>query len=374
MTVAGIIFSDAHNTRLGSLLNERTLAAIPFAARYRLIDFPLSSMVNADIRNVGIIVKQNYHSLMNHIGSGAPWDLDRKNGGVQILPPFATKDNTDTVYKNRLEGLIANRTFLNDIKDDYIIMTSAAKIGSFDFKGLLDEHIKSGAKISVLYSDDPILSESSGFEREFISCDEEGHVTDGTQAAEKPEGMHYSLETYVVSRKDLLAIVNEAVRENKLSLRRDFFDPMMARGEMHAVKAKTTAVIINTVDDYLTASLALLDAKVRASLFKSENGPVMTKIKDSPPTVYGKDACVENSLISSGANIEGTVKNSIIFRGAHIGKDAVVDHCVVMQNAVISEGVELNYAVLDKNVYVSPGCRLSGYITHPFTAERDERI
>ncbi|MGI6206422.1 MAG: glucose-1-phosphate adenylyltransferase subunit GlgD [Anaerovoracaceae bacterium] len=373
MNLAGIIFSDEYNVIHNGLLNERTLAAVPYGARYRLIDFPLSCMVNAGVINVGIIVKKNYHSLMRHIGSGAPWDLDRKNGGVQILPPFATRDNNDTVYQNMLEGLIANRTFIRDLTQDYILITSVGKVGMVNYAKMFEAHIKSGARISLFCSDDPIISGAS-YKRPYIDCDGSGVVRAIRYADERPEGMSYWLNTFIISRKDLIDIINEATEEKKTSMRRDFFDPMIRRGEMYAFKCEETVSIISTVEDYLVSNLALLDQKVRDSIFKSPNGPVATKIKDSPPTKYGCDATVSNSLISSGADIEGTVKNSVIFRGVHIARDTEVDHCVIMQNSIISEGSSLNYAVLDKNVSVRSGCRLSGYITHPFIAERNERI
>ncbi|MDD6254714.1 MAG: glucose-1-phosphate adenylyltransferase subunit GlgD [Eubacteriales bacterium] len=372
MKSAGIIFSDEHDVDLDGLLKERTFAAVPYGARYRLIDFPLSNMVNSGIRNVGIIVRKNYHSLMNHVGSGMQWDLDRKNGGLQILPPFATKDNTDTVYQNRLEGLIANRTFLNDLKEDFVLITSAGKVGSMNFAKLLDCHIRSGARISLLCAENPIVG--SRFKRRYVGFDENNVIRRAEESLEKPDGMYYSLNTFVMSRDELQRIVSEAIEENKFSLRRDFFDPMIKKGEMCAFPVEETVSIINTVEDYLVSSMALLDPYVRSAIFKNHNGPVVTKIKDSPPTKYGPEACVSNALISSGAEIDGRVRNSIIFRGVHISRNADIDHCIIMQNSSVSEGASLNYAILDKNVSIGSRCRLSGYITHPFIAERNERI
>ena len=373
MSLAGLIFADAQESGLGRLLNERTQAAVPFGARYRLIDFALSNLVNANIQNVGIILKQNYHSLMNHVTSGSAWDLDRKNGGLQFLPPFATADNTDAVYKNRLEGLIANRTFLKDLNEDYILFTNAGYAANLDYAGMLDAHIRSGARATVMYVRKPAVR-SESVRSVFLRVDREQRVTDLDFDTTKQEGMVCSLESYIFNREELIRLIDEAVRMEKRSLRKDIIVPMIASGGLFGYEAKTSVLFIDSLQSYLEGSLALLEPEVRSDIFESENGPIITKIKDSAPAKYGAEAVVSNSLIASGAVVEGTVRNSVIFRGVRVEKGAEVDHCVLMQNAVISEGSNLSYAILDKNSFVEKDRKLAGYLTHPFMLDRGERI
>lgn len=146
----GIIFPNSYDSLVPELVAERLMASIPFAGRYRMVDFVLSSMVNAGIDNISVIVRKNYHSLMDHLGSGREWDLTRKNGGLNIVPPFAEK--TVKVYNGRVEALASILDFLKDQKEKYVIMSEANLAANFDFKAMLNAHIESGADVTLAYA------------------------------------------------------------------------------------------------------------------------------------------------------------------------------------------------------------------------------
>ena len=150
----GIIFPNSYDNLVPELVTERLMASIPFASRYRMVDFILSSMVNCGIGNVSIIVRKNYHSLMDHLGSGREWDLTRKNGGLNIVPPFAEKGVA--VYNGRVEALASIIAFLKSQKEKYVVMSDANIAVNFDFKALIDAHIESGADVTVAYKEEPI--------------------------------------------------------------------------------------------------------------------------------------------------------------------------------------------------------------------------
>ncbi len=376
MDLAAIVFSDTYGTELNNLVLRRTLAAIPFGARYRLIDFTLSNLVNSGIRNIGLVVKQNYQSLLGHIQSGREWDLDRKNGGLQILPPFSTEGNTEKVYKNRLEGLMANISYLRRLEEEYVIITGCDHVYNVNYSLAFDFHIQSGARITCLYANKPINPED-GRNLSWMTVTEAGDVTEILTSQDRPfPGAKLSLNTYIMKRRDLLEILNETYRSRHESFRHDIVDAMVKEGggQVRAVGTDERILFVNTVPGYLKSSLLLLDPDIRESLFRNEERPVITKVKDSPPTRYGPEARVSNSLIADGAIIDGTVRNSVIFRGVKIGSDAVVENCVVMQDTTVSDGVRLNYAILDKEVFIEPGRLLSGYLTRPFMVERNSRI
>jgi glucose-1-phosphate adenylyltransferase len=147
--LAGIIFGDSYDVDMKEMLEMRTLAGVPFGARYRVIDFLLSNMVNAGIKNIGVITTQKYLSLMKHVSAGAPWDLDRKNSGLTFLPPF-NSESIKTVYENRLEALQANISWLRDVEEEYILITVCNYVGNLDFSKMLEAHEKSGAMITAL--------------------------------------------------------------------------------------------------------------------------------------------------------------------------------------------------------------------------------
>ena len=374
MKLAGIIFADTYGVALDDLLLKRTLAAIPFGARYRLIDFALSNMVNSGVQNVGIIVKKNYQSLMGHVRSGAEWDLDRKSSGLTILPPFSTEDDVNAeVYRNRLDGLKANMSYLRNLEEEYVILTNCDQVMSIDFTGMLDYHIKTGAKVTCMYSTNPINTVDK-VPTTWMRVGEDGSVENIVHSSDMPDNMQISLNTYIFKRKDLLDELYTAIRLGKDSLRKDVLIPMIGREKIMAYGIDEPVLFIEDVPNYLKCNLALLDADIRDSIFHAESGPVITKVKDSAPTRYGPEAKVSNSLIADGTLIEGTVKNSIIFRGAKVGKGAIVKNCVIMQDTSVSAGARLQYAVLDKEVFIEPDRILSGYITRPFMIERKSRV
>ena len=374
MNAAGIIFSDSFDAKIDELTDKRTMSAIPYAGKYRLIDFPISNMVNAGVSNIGIITKKNYQSLMGHCRSGSVWDLDRKNDGLTILSPFSTINQTDEdVYVNRLEGLINNINYIRNLDEEYIVITGCGFIWNIDLEDMLAKHIDSGARMTLLYTKNP-YNKKAGVNATYVSVDENHMVTGLDVSDEKPEEMRLSLNTFILKRKDLVDILNRAIREKKSSFRWDITLPMIEAGEVRGYETKEKVLCFENLTSYLESSLDLLDRDVLNALFHNENGPIITPARDSAPTHYGEDCLVENSLIADGAIIEGEVRNSIIFRGVRIGKGAVVENSVVMQDAIISDGAKVNYAVLDKYCVIEEGRLLSGYITHPFYCERNGRI
>ena len=155
MDAAGIIFADAYDVGLNELLTKRSMAAVPFGARYRVVDFALSNMVNADIRNVGVITAQKYGSLMGHLRSGEDWDMNRKNSGLTVLPPYVSYGGNQ-LQKNRLGAVNANMSYLRNLKEKYVIFTSSNYIANLDIRDMMRTHIKSGARVTALYTRNPL--------------------------------------------------------------------------------------------------------------------------------------------------------------------------------------------------------------------------
>ena len=352
--VLGIVFASVGDERLGELTSRRSVASVPFGGRYRLVDFSLSNLVNAGISKVGLITKSNYQSLMDHIGSAKSWGLDRKNGGLHILPPYGNASSG--VYVGQVDALYGIKHFLRRSTEQYAVICNSNTALNIDIADMVEKHIASGADITVAYkhgalpkNDGDIMSLSFKDER----------VSRVMMYTEDKGERDYSLGITVISRMLLMALVDKAVAANKTDFARDIImsnvESLVIRGYEH----KGFVALLDSAEDYVEANMQLLAPGVRADLFNKKR-PVYTKVKDSMPTRYGIGSNITNSLIADGCVIEGTVKNSILFRGVRVGKGANVENCIIMQGTEIGSGAELKYLTIDKEVKVGNNRALCG--------------
>lgn len=368
MKMVGIIFADQYDTKIDELTEKRTLAAIPFGARYRVIDFFLSNMTNSGIRNIGVITTLKYESLMNHIRYGAEWDLNRKKSGLTVLPPFSFDKGAGGRYENLLEALQGNMLYLKESKEKYVLITCCDAIGNIDYNAMLEQHIESGARITCMCTRKPI-NKSDGLPTTEYVVSSKGKLQSVIIGDHAEEGAYIATNTYLMEREDLLSLLDQSIENNWTSFRKDVIKPTLSNSNIMAYETKETLLFIDNVSSYLKSNLDLLNFDLRNELFRQENRPINTRVGDSAPGFYGPDSKVTNSLVAAGTKIEGTVKNSIIFRGVHIKKGAVVENSVINQNSTVGENAVLNYAVLDKDVIINDKRNLSGYITHPFVVK-----
>lgn len=364
MSVAALIFADSFDVDLETLTAKRTMAAVPFGARYRVIDFLISSLVNSGVKDIGIITTSKYHSLMNHVRAGSVWDLDRKRSSITFLPPYAT-GASQKIYKNRLEAMQMNLSYLREIDDDYIIFTACNYVGNIDFNGLYDAHINSSADVTGLCTSNYMNKQPELPVTEY-RVDSSGQVTNVRIAKGHDPEMTIATNTYIVERKLLIEELERSIDADQHSFRVDVLAPLVWEGRVNCFETPETILFLDDTSCYLKSNLALLDRSIRDELFHKPGSPIITRVKDSAPTNYGAKAEVSNSLIADGAIIEGSVKNSIIFRGVHVKEGATVENSVVLQSASIGEDAHINYAVLDKGAIINDDRMLSGYITHPF--------
>ena len=356
--VLGLIFSNAYDSALQELTTLRTMGSVPFGGRYRLIDFMLSNMVNCGITKVGVATKSNYQSLMDHLGSGKPWDLSRKTGGIFILPPFSTKESAGV--RNRIEVLRGCMSFLSHSREEYVVITDCNVVCNVDFSALFDAHAKSGADITIACKTGvkPALIDLMHLDME------DGRITDISVGAPTGEAETYSLNIFFMRKALLERLINEAV-----SLHFDDFERDIIRRNLHTLKIcgyEETGFVrtISGLQSYYDANMELLERENRRALFTPER-PVYTKVRDDMPTIYGLDSKVSNSLIADGCTIEGTVENSSLFRGVRVGRGAVVRDCILMQGSMISENAMAGCVVMDKNGVLKPGKTLCGDKSFP---------
>ena len=361
---AGIIFSNIHDQELPELTKLRTMASVPIAARYRLIDFTLCSMVNAGINQVGIICKTNYHSLLKHIGSGKDWDLDRKNDGVTIISPFVEAGN-GPLYENRLEAMQNALRYIRGIDSDNVILTDCDVLANIPYEEILQFHEENNADITAVYKKINYPIKVDNYNMEFITDEETGILKQVAIHNELQSLMNHGLNIYVIRRQTLTDMISDSLIYGYKSFSRELFPMYLNRVKVMAYEFKGYAKSPSSLENYWEANMDLLDPKVRTEIFNPEK-PIMTKILDSAPSIYGDDAVIANSLISDGCVIEGTVENSIISRGVRVDEGAVVRNSIILSDTIIEAGANLNYIIADKNVFIRKGKTISGCEGYPF--------
>ena len=362
----GIIFPNSYDSLVPELVAERLMASIPFAGRYRMVDFVLSSMVNAGIDNISVIVRKNYHSLMDHLGSGREWDLTRKNGGLNIVPPFAEK--TVKVYNGRVEALASILDFLKDQTEKYVIMSEANLAANFDFKAMLNAHIESGADVTLAYAQEEIpegLIKPFDVNKDlYYTLDiEDGRVREIQINPEEPGIQNLSLNIYIIERELLISQISAAFVRGYVYFERDILAPQLDKLNVRGYKFGGYIARISSIKSYFDENMKLLDEENLDALFGGNH--IYTKIRDDNPTRYIKGAKAKNIMAADGCIIEGEVENSVLFRGVRVGKGAKVKNCVLMQDTVIEPGVNVEYIISDKNVTITADKEIKGTDSFP---------
>ena len=358
----GILFAYHSDANLGELTRPRNTCSLAFAGRYRLIDFMLSSYVNAGITDVGMIVHESYQSLLDHLGSGKDWELSRKHGGLRILPPFGYAEKGAGGYRGNMEALAGVQTYLKNIRQDYVIMGWGDLAVNLPVADILDQHIQTGADVTVVCT-----KELRGTPKNtsYVTVDQDGRVADlAVNPSVGAENALESLEVYILSKKLLLDVVDYCAAHNIHSFGRGVLLPRLATMKVMPYIHKGYAARFQSVADYFQHSMELQDPAVRADLFNPDR-PIRTKDMSNPSTYYGPESVSKCSLVSDGCMIEGYVENSVLSRGVIVEKGAKVVNCVLMQGTVVKSGSSLSYVIADKNVVINEDRVLTGHSTYP---------
>lgn len=366
--VLGLVFPNVHDELMAEMTEKRSMGSVPFCGRYRLIDFTLSNLVNAGVSKVGVVTKANYQSLMDHIGTGKAWDLDRKSGGLYFLPPYS--NNEAKVYVGHIDGLFGAMNFLKHSKEEYVVLCDADVISNFDLSSMIEKHIASGADVTIAYKKGKMPVNHHDVMAFELDGDK---ITDITLPSNAKECL-YSLDITIISKQKLIEIVNYGYEHNFTSLARDFFQPGLKKLDMRGFEVDSYAAVMDGPESYVRITREVLESpEIRREIFCKER-PVFTKTRDDMPTIYGLDSVVKNSIIADGCVIEGTVRNSVLFRGAKIGPGAVVENSIVMQDAIIGEGAEIQYVTLDKKVTVGSYKTLKGTEIYPIYVRKNSEV
>ncbi len=362
----GVLFPNSYDPLIPEMVGERLMASIPFAARYRMVDFILSSMVNSGIDNISLVVRSNYHSLMDHLGSGREWDLVRKNGGLNIFPPYS--ERSVKLYNGRVEALASILGFLKHQKEKYVVLSDTNIAVNFDFGALLEAHIESGAEVTMAYREREIpkglLKGAVDSRAMYYTLGLEGDHVKKIYINPQDEGVqNLSMNICVIDRELLLDMINTGYVRGSVYFERDILAPHIDKINVHGYCFNGYAARISDMKSYFDESMKLLKDENLDALFSGN--PIYTKIRDDSPTRYLDGSCVKNIMAADGCIIEGTVENCILFRGVKIAKGAVVRNSILMQDTVVESGADVEYIITDKNVTITSDKELKGTESFP---------
>lgn len=357
--VVGIVLSNMHDDQIHELTTVRSTASIPFGGRYRLIDFTLSNMVNSGITKVGVVVKENYQSLMDHLGSGKAWDLSRKRGGLHILPPFSSGN---ALYKSRIEAFKGVMGFIKNCQEEYVLLADTDVIANINYADIISSHIANKNDITVVYKHDKIPARRQN--NLVISLDSENNIIGADINPMLSDTCNFGLNIYVFTKEVFIRLIEAATAQSKYDFERDIIQSNLQTCKCKGYQLEGYSGVISSLESYFNVSMDLLNSDVRASLFPLGR-PINTKVHDNMPAIYGLNSKVTNSLIADGCIIDGEVENSIIFRGVKIGKGCKIKNSILIQNTYVAENCQLNYVIADKNVTLKAERTLMGYETYP---------
>lgn len=371
----GIIFPNSFDALIPDMVNVRLMASLPFASRYRLIDFILSSMSNCGINNVALLPSRNYHSLMDHIGSGREWDLVRKNGGVNIFPPFA--DRNAKLSTGRVGALAGILRYLKEQKEKYIVMSDSNFAANIDFSAMIDAHIASGADVTIAYNEQKLpedFLDSNDVNKDFYYTlgIQDGRVTKIHVNSTETGVQNFSMNIFVISRELLIDLVNTAFVRGQEHFTRDILLSQVNKLNIQGYKYTGYVARICSIKSYFDENMKLLDDYNLDALF--EGSSIYTKIRDDNPTRYISGCVAKNVMVADGCVIEGEVENSILFRGVKIAKGAKVKNCILMQDTVVEAGANIEYLISDKKVTVSAGKEMKGTDVYPVYIAKNHRV
>jgi len=368
-SILGIVYASSNREVLRELTIHRTLAALPIAGKYRIIDFVLSGFVNSGIYDISVITTNNYHSLIDHLGSGKDWDLRRKNGGLRILTPLSGKQVTNGSYQGTLDALFKNLYSIKRSTADYVIITGSSIVCNMDYKELLNAHKAKGADITCVYTKSLNGGKTVPKGVAVIGMDQHNRIHDlyFNEDDITHQDVDWCLDMMIMKKSLMETLTADAISSGGLDIYQDIVKKLSKTLNIYGHEFKGQFFEISNIMGYMRANMNFLNKKYREKAFDK---PIYTKVKDSVPTTYQDGCCVKNSLIADGCYIAGHVENSVISRGVKVERGASVKNSIIMQDTDILEGARIEYVIADKEVIIREGSELTGHKRYPVVLEK----
>ena len=340
----GIVTMAGSHIHIDGMMDFRPISAFSFLGRYRIIDFPLSSLSNSDIENIHVYVSQNPRSLAEHLGSGRVYNINSKRGKLSLL--FNQDSRVNDVYNTDIQAYLGNMDVISRTTQPYVIILPGNMIFTQDYAKLLSDHIASGADITVLYH------KVNNARSEFRNCRiVELNRQKGVKSIEKNEGnideRNIFMDTYVMKNDLFISLIRKAQKISSILRLVDIINMENEDLDIRGIQHKGYFSVITDFKSYFDSNMDLLDTDLQAELFKSD-WPIYTPTTDASPVRYCNGSSVKNSMVANGCVVRGTLENCVLGRGVQISDGAVLKNCIVMGHAKISEGVHLENQVVDK--------------------------
>lgn len=359
-----MLLAGGQGSRLYALTKNVAKPAVPYGGKYRLIDFPLSNCTNSGIDTVGVLTQYQPLVLNEYIGNGQPWDLDKMHGGVHVLPPYESKTGASW-YEGTANAIYQNMRFIERYDPEYVIVLGGDHIYKMDYSKMVDYHIENNADCTIAVIDVP-KEEASRFG--IMICDEKNRVTDFVEKPKEPKSTLASMGIYVFSwdklKKYLIENENDANEKRargetwSKDFGKDIITSMLKDGQrLFAYEFEGYWKDVGTLDSLWEANMDLLSPSVPLDLY-DPSWKIYSRNNNMPPQYIGKDANIENSMISEGSNINGTVDFSIIFSGVTIEKGATVNYSILMPGSVIKSGAVVEYAIVGEDCVIENGAKI----------------
>lgn len=365
----GLIYTGDANPRLRDLTVSRAVGALPFGGRYRVIDFVLSDLVNSGVNSVGLITQKNYHSLMDHVGSGKEWDLHRKREGLFLLPPFLTKDS-EGIYRGSADAIRACLGYVRRCKQKYVILSGSHIIFNTTFNEMLERHIETKADITLMYNEETDFHPEDQNSDLRLYLADDGRVTGMELDPYRPGSPYRGLDVFIMEKNLLEYLVEDAYAHGEYAFIRDILLKKCDSLRIFGWRYDGYAARIDSVGSYYRANMDMLDPAVRAELYDRKH-PIYTKVKDEISASYGPEAAVTGSILADGCSIRGTVSDSVLFRGVHVGEGTTVRNSIIMQGVIIEDGCTLDNVIIDKGATIRKGRTLIGYESFPIILKKN---
>lgn len=359
-----IVFLDETLDNIRALTKMRPLASVPAGGTYRIIDFALSNLVNAGIRNVGLFAgNEDLNSLTDHIGSGTEWDLDRRRDGI-----FMFKQMADSTYSTNIKRVKKNMEYFFRSKQNNVVVLSSHMVCNLDIADVIKNHEASGRDITLLYKN--VNNANERFDNcDVVKLGENNEVVGIGQNLFFKKDENISLEAFVMSKELLIKMICDGIQEGVYYTVRDLVTRNVGRVSINGYEFKGYLACINSTKEYFDFNMDLLKKEIRNDLLNSERA-IYTKTKNTPPSLFKEGAEVHNSLIANGCILGGVVKNSILARGAVVEAGAVVEDCILLQDCVVKSGAVLKNIIVDKNNVIQSNEQLSASRNYPLVIEK----
>ena len=351
-----MLLAGGQGSRLGVLTSKIAKPAVPYGGKYRIIDFPLSNCANSGIDTVGILTQYKPLELNDYVGSGKPWDLDRSNGGVHILPPYQGQKGGNW-YKGTANAIYQNLEFISRYNPEYVLVLSGDHIYKMDYSKMINEHTESGAACTIAVME-VTMEEASRFG--IMNTREDGTIYEFEEKPARPKSNLASMGIYVFSWQKLKKYLteDEANPNSSNDFGKDVIPAMLNAGElMRVYRFSDYWKDVGTVDSLWEANLDLLNPKIDLNL-ADQNWRIYSRTTGMPPQYISKDAVVENSLITDGCEVEGKLDYSILFENVTVEEGASVEYSLVMPGAVIKKGAKVRYSIIAENSVIGENAEI----------------